>query len=151
MLFTPLAVYDMDGNFYAYTIGKVDDGVLKLHTTNLWHQDNSDDLMEQVERLNDQGSVLAYWPDARDPEVQALLDDETWMPVDRIPVEVPDNEKSVFVYTEQPREEDGFPGSVDEELSVIVMKTVMAPSPADTMRRVKAACETVARRRAENV
>lgn len=150
----PLALYDLEGNFLAYTIGKVvkndnDEDVLSLQTLKMWTQEESDDFTEQIDRLNDQGNVLAYWPDVRDPEVQAILADETWEPVDRIPTEVPDNEKSVFIYHEPPREEDGFPGSVDEENSIIVMKTIMVPSPADTLNRVKKACELVARRRAQ--
>lgn len=147
-MYIALALHDLDGDFIAFTIGKVDENVLVLHTTNMWTEEDSADLTEQIDRLNDQTSVLAYYPDARDPEVQALLDDPTWQPVDRIPTEVPDNDKSVFIYTDPPREEDGFPGSIDEDNSIIIMKTVMIPSPADTLRRVKDACEIVARKRA---
>lgn len=147
-MYKALALYDLEGNFLAYTIGKEDEYVLKLHTTNMWSQGDSDDLTAQIDRLNDQGDVLAYWPDVRDTEVQALLDNPAWEPVDKIPTEIPDNDKSVFFYSEQPREEDGFPGAVDEDLSVIVYKTVLVPSPADTLRRVKKACEVVARKRA---
>lgn len=146
---TPLALYDLEGEFLGWVIGKrAENGNWTLHNDRVWTEADQDDFSEQIARLNDQGNVLAYWPDARDPEVQALLADESWEPVDRIPTEVPDNEKSVFIYREPPREEDGFPGSVDEENSIIVMKTVMVPSPADTLARVKKACELIARKRA---
>lgn len=148
-MYAPLALYDLDGHFLAYTIAKTDsDGtLLKLHTTNIWAQEDSGDLTAQLERLNDQGDILAFWPDVRDPEVQALLNDPTWEPAQLFPIEVPDENLCVYFYHDPPREEDGFPGTIDEENSIIVMKTVMAPSSAATMNRVKLACETIARRR----
>lgn len=147
-MYQALALYDLDSNFIGYTIGKTTEGVLKLHTTNVWAFEDSDDLTGQLARLNDQTDVKAYWPDVRDPEVQAYLDDSHWEPVQLIPVEIPDDERSIYIYREEPRPEDGFPGVPDMDLSEIVMKTAMVPSPADNMRRVKKACEIVARQRA---
>lgn len=151
-MYVPLALYDLDGNFLAYTIAKTDaqGTLLKLHTTNIWALEDSGDLTGQIERLNDQGDILAYWPDVRDPDVQALLNDPNWEPTQLFPIEVPDESKCVYVYHEPPREEDGFPGAIDEDNSIIVMKTVMAPSSSATMNRVKNACETVARMRKEH-
>lgn len=148
MSFTALAVYDLEGNFLGWTIGHFEKNVYKLHTTNLWQENEGDDLKDQLLRLNDQVDIKAFWPDVREPEVQALLNDPNWAPVQKVPVEVPDNEKSLFVYLEEPREEDGFPGRIDEENSVIVYTEIMVPSPADNLRRVKQACEIVARERA---
>lgn len=147
-MYQALAVYDLDSEFIGYTIAKNTGGVIKLHTTNVWAYDDSDDLTAQLQRLNDQTDVKMFWPDVRDPEVQAILDEPTFEPVQKIPVEVPDDERSVYIYKEEPREEDGFPGVPDLALSTVVMKTVMVPSPADNMRRVKSACEIVARHRA---
>ena len=151
-MYAPLALYDLNGNFLAYTIAKTDsDGaLLKLHTTNIWAQEDSADLTDQLGRLNDQSDILAYWPDVRDPDVQALLDNPTWEPVQLFPLQVQDESICVYLYREPPREEDGFPGLIDEENSIIVMKTVMAPSSAATMNRVKLACETIARQRKEH-
>lgn len=152
-MYFPLALYDLDGNFLAFTIGKAgpDGTFLKLHTTNVWAQEDGVDLSQQIERLNDQNNILPFWPQVRDPEVQALLDDPEFEPVQLSSLEIPDETKCVYVYLEPPREEDGFPGAIDENNSIIVMKTIMAPSSAATLKRAKAACEVIARQRMENV
>lgn len=150
-MYFPLALYDLDGDFIAFTIGKAgpDGTLLKLHTTNVWAQEDGVDLSQQIDRLNDQNDIRAFWPTVRDPQVQALLADPSFEPLQLYPTEVPDETKCVYVYHEPPREEDGFPGTIDEDNSVIIMKTVMVPSPAASLNRAKMACEVVARQRME--
>lgn len=147
MSFQTVYVYDADGTFLGLSIYKP--GAQKLHTANLWQNTPEDtaDLARQLERLNDDVDVRAFWPDVRDPEVQALLDDPEFEKLKLSPVEVVDEDKSVFVWIEEPSDENPY-GKADPELSVIVYKNEMAPAPVDVQARVKKACEVVARRRA---
>lgn len=149
MAFKTVVVYDLDGEFLGYSIFA--DGAKKLHTANLWSESTDDvvDLQAQLARLRDQGDVLAFWPNVRDPEVQALLNDPTFESLALSPVEVVDDERSVFVWIEEPSDENPF-GKMDRDASTIVHKTQMAPSPVDVQARVKKACEIVARRRANS-
>jgi hypothetical protein len=147
MSFQTVYVYDADGTFLGLSIYKP--GAQKLHTANLWQNNPEDtaDLARQLERLNDDVDVRAFWPDVRDEDVQALLNDPEFEKLKLSPVEVVDEDKSVFVWIEEPSDENPY-GKADPELSVIVYKNEMAPAPVDVQARVKKACEVVARRRA---
>jgi hypothetical protein len=147
MSFETVFVYNGDGQFLGTSIYQP--GSQKLKTANLWTDSEEDqrDLAEQLQRLNANVDIRAYWPDVRDPEVQVLLEDEQWEPLSLSPAQVVDDEKSVIVWDEEPSDDNPF-GRMNEELSVIVEKTVMAPSPVEVQARVKKACEVVARERA---
>jgi hypothetical protein len=145
MSYSAVVVYDLAGAFLGYSIKQ--DGVDKLLNNNLWSPDDQDDLKLQLKRLNDATDIRNFWPDVRDPEVQALLDDPEFQPLELSPVEVVDEENSVFIWIEEPSEENPF-GKMDPDASIIVHKNEMAPSPARVQERVKNACEIVARRRA---
>ena len=146
MAFSAVQVHDLEGKFLGFAILK--EGTDRLHSTNVWAEADADDLRAQLDRLNDQRAVLAFWPDVRDPEVQELVGNPDWEPLALSPVEIVDEEKSVYVWIEEPSEENPF-GRADPDLSVVVHKTVMAPAPTDVQQRVKKACEIVARKRAE--
>jgi hypothetical protein len=146
MTYQAVTIYDANATFLGYAIKQ--DGVDKLHNTNLWTQNDIEDLKKQLHRLNDQTSVLQFWPDVRDPEVKAITDDPNFEPLKLSPVEVIDEENSVYVWIEEPSEENPF-GEMDRELSHIAYKHEMAPAPTDVQARIKKACEIVARRRAE--
>lgn len=147
MSYVAVVIYDMDGNFLGYSIK--DEAVDKLHNNNLWTESAPDmeDLKAQLARLNDSTAVLAHWPDVRDPEVVALLDDPNFEPLALSPVEVVDEEASVFIWIEEPNDENPF-GQMDRENSIINHKIEMAPAATDVQKRVKKACEIVARQRA---
>jgi hypothetical protein len=146
MAYSAVQIHDLDGRFLGFGIRQ--DGSLKLHSANLWAEEDADDLRLQLSRLNDQRAVLAYWPDVRDPEVKALTDDPTWEPLVLSPIEVIDEEKSIFVWIEEPNDENPF-GRMDPDRSVLVHKFDHAPAPTDVQQRIKKACEIVARKRAE--
>lgn len=139
-----VSVYSLEGEFLGYTIKQV--GVDKLLNNNLWAEADVPDLKAQLQRLNEQGDIRQFWPNVRDPEVQALINDDNWEPLEKSPVQVTDEENSVFVWIEEPSDES--PGIMDTENSIIVTKTVLAPAPAHVSARIKKACEVVARRRA---
>ena len=147
MTYVPVSVYNLDGDFLGYSIK--DDGANNLHSANLWTESPEDvaDLQSQLTRLNDSSAILAFWPDVRDSEVQALLDNPDFEPLVLSPVEVVDEDASTFVWIEEPSDENPF-GQMDREASDIVQKIVQAPSAVDVQRRVKTACERVARQRA---
>lgn len=147
MNFQTVFVYDTDGAFLGFSIFKP--GAQKLHTANLWEDTPEDkaDLKAQLDRLNDDYDVRAYWPDVRDSEVVALLDDPGFEPLKLSPVEVVDEEKSIFVWIEEPSDENPY-GKADPDETIIVYKNEMAPAPVDVQARIKKACEIVARDRA---
>lgn len=149
MTYASVVIYDMDGNFLGYSIRQ--DGVDKLHNNNLWTESADDvaDLKAQLARLNDSTAIQAYWPDVRDPEVQTILDDPNFEPLTLSPVEVVDHDSSVFIWIEEPNDENPY-GKMDEKASVILYKNEMAPSPVGVQARIKKACEIVARQRATN-
>lgn len=151
MAYEAVYVYNGTGGFLGYAIRNTTDGANKLHNTNLWADTPADlaDLKEQLTRLNDFTGIRSYWPDVRDPEVLAYTDDPSWEPLPLSPVEVTDDDKSVIFWIQEPDPATGFPGRMDKESSVIVMKTVMAPAPAHVQARIKKACEIVALRRME--
>jgi hypothetical protein len=144
MAYVPVAIYDLDGNFLGYSIKN--ETVDKLHNTNLWRASDQQDLADQLKRLNQAVDIRAFWPDMRDPEVLALIENPDWEPLKLSPVEVVDEENSDFVWIVEPDETQ--PGQMDVENSTIVHKYVDAPAPADYAARLKKACEVVARQRA---
>lgn len=148
MAFRVAAVYDLEhGEFVAYTIYK--DDPLKLASTNLWAESETADLQIQLDRLNDDVNIKAFWPQVQDPDVQQLLDDETFMPIERYEEEVVDDERSIYFYLEEPDPETGDPGIVDRDNSILAYKKIMVPKePTAVIQRIKAACEIVARQRA---
>lgn len=148
MAFEVVYVYDANGTNRGATI--LQQGANKLHTLNLWDINNPEDaadLREQLGRLVDNTDVRAFWPDVRDADVQALLNNSEWEPLTLSPAEVMDEENSVIVWQEEPSDENPY-GRMDSDLSVIVNKTVMVPSPAEVKRRTMKACEVIARSRA---
>ena len=150
MSFEPVYVYDGDGNFIGSSIHK--SGSQKLHTANLWKETPEDveDFNAQLTRLRDQADVLAFWPDSSDPEVTALIDDPTWEPLSKESIEVVDEDKSVFIWEEAPDSRGNPSGTLDEEQSSLVYKTIeVSTDLAEAQRRVKKAHETGARNRAQ--
>lgn len=138
-------VYHGDGSFLGATIYQ--QGAKKLHTANFWPEGEQGDLATQIDTLNNAVDIRAYWPDVRDPEVQALVNDPAWNPLELSPVEVVDEENSQFVWIEEPNDENPY-GRMDEDASTIVHKIAMVPSSAAATARIRKACETVASRRA---
>lgn len=148
MIYAQVAVYDMEANFVGYAIHK--QGLLKLQSGNLWAEEERPALQEQLDRLNGDVKIRRQWPRSDDPEVQALLNDPTWMPLETHVTDVIDDENSYYVWTEA--DENGKPtqaSELDEQASVIAYKKARVPvRPVDAQVRTKAAHETVARRRA---
>lgn len=149
MAFEAVAVYDLDGGFIGYGVRKNEPGIFKLHTQNLWSETREDvaALQSQLTLLNADVDIRAHWPRYEDPEVQALLADENFEPVQYEPAEVVDDEKSIYVWIEPPSDENPY-GKMDEDKSVIVTKVISAPTPASMSNRRRKAMEVVARRRA---
>lgn len=142
-------IYTVEGDepiFLGYTIKNSE--APKLQTTNLWSDAEEAQLDEQIERLNHKVGILAYWPDPRDPEVRQYTDDPNWEPVAPEPVEVVDEENSIFIWNRLPNLDEGDVGQMDEDASTLVYKYVMLPPQVLLQARVKKAQEIVARRRA---
>lgn len=137
-------VYDQKGNFRGYTILKFN----KLGSTNLWPEGEIEDLKQQIARLNDDSNIKQFWPNTRDPDVQALLNDPNFLPYDTVDEQVMDDANSYLVYDESTRTEYDSP-VIDMAKSVLAYKTVKVPvNSAEVQIRFKRAHEIVARRRA---
>lgn len=153
MAFRHVLIYSTEGNPLGYAIKE--DGAIKLQSTNIWSEGEEEKLNEQLNRLNENVELHTAWPDAKDPDVVAILANPEFMPIEMHMAEVVDDDDSYYVYTQEPELDlDGQPtgetiqGHLDEVASVIVTKKMMVPvRPSDVMERTKAACELVARSR----
>lgn len=154
MGYRSVAIYSMDGAFVGYGI-KGD--APKLQTTNIYVEGEEAKLKEQLSSLNQTQDIRAFWPNPKDPEVLALLADESFVPIEYEEREVVDDEHSYYVWQQEPEvDETGMPtgrmvqgSALDEGASVIRYKMGRVPKrPTDVMWRIKRASEVVARRRA---
>lgn len=156
MTFVPVAIYDYNsGAFLGY--GIKDDRAVKLQSANLWKDGEEQSLNDQLRRLNNQVDINKHWPHPQDPDVQKLLNDPNFFPIEYEEAEVVDDEKSNYVWkmeseTDEHGNETGrmVQGSeLDEEASTIVTKMGKVPKrPTDIVVRIKKASEQVARQRA---
>lgn len=163
MPFIPVALYTMEGEHVGYAI-KATEVPSKLQSTNVYLEGEEDKLRQQLADLNENVDIRSHWPDHRDPEVQALINDPSFMPIEYVDAEVVDDENSFYVWKKEHKtDENGNPlydiatglpvlvdgTELDEVASVIVKKIARVPKrPSDAMWRIKKAAETVARRRA---
>jgi hypothetical protein len=147
MSFETVVVYNLDGDFLGYTIKK--QGAKKLHTMNLWEDSAEDktDLLQQMRTLSAATDIRNFWPDVRDPEVQVLLDDPTFEPVETSVTAAIDEEASDLVFG--PEDPLTLVKPLLEEESHIVWKNIEVPSPAGIQARIRKACEVVAIARSE--
>lgn len=145
MAYRHVAVFELDGTFVGYAVKEADDQ--KLQSTHLYAEEEGEDLAKRIAALNESQTVTAAWPDARDPEVQALVNDTAFEPIEMVKEEVVDTDNSYIVYLKDADDEDTY--DIDMEASVLKYKIALVPArPSDFMARTKKACEVVARRRA---
>jgi hypothetical protein len=133
-----VSTYGLDGSFRGYAIHK--EGTMKLHSINLWAEHEHVDLTDTLNRLNNEGTMRQYWPDASDPDVRTLVDDQDWEPLMLTEEDVVDGDRSTLVDDEY--------GGIDWEKSNLVYKRAMVPDPTEVQQRVFKAMELVARQRA---
>lgn len=144
-MYRHVAVFELNGEFLGYAVKE--DNNQKLQSTHLYAEEEGEDLAKRLVELNESQNVLAAWPDARDSDVQALVNDPTFEPIEMSDEEVVDEENSYIVYRKDAEGEDTF--EIDKEASVLRYKIARVPvRPSDVMARTKKACEVVARRRA---
>jgi hypothetical protein len=152
MPYVALAAYDLDGNFVGYIPHA--EGTLKIDGSNLYAEDETDKLRNRLEELNSGATIKAHWPDARDPEVVAMLEDPNFLPIETTRERIVDDENSIYFWyqpdgTSGPEPPDVNNPQVDEEASIIVWKEADVPKrPSDVIARVRKASEIVARKRA---
>lgn len=145
-MYNAVLIYTDEDNpkFVGYAIQKTPE---KLQSINVYTENQLPQLRLQLDRLNDQNNVLAHWPHYTDPDVQRLVGNPAWEPVKDEPVEVVDEENSIFIWDREPDLANGDVGQMDEDASTIVTKYIMAPPPVLVQARVKKAQEIVARER----
>ena len=147
VMFKPVLLYSVEGDFVGYGIM----GERKLQSTNVWGADEQEQLTTRLRELNEGEIVKKFWPKANDPEVLALLDDDTFEPIQYEIVPAIDFDKSHIIYKEG-EIEDNFAGygDIDFALSQIVYKEVKSPvDEAAGRMRMHRAMEAVAKRRAQ--
>jgi hypothetical protein len=137
-MYETLMLYDANGNFLGYTLREED--AKTLHTKNFWPESEVGDFREQINRLNDAQIIRQFWPDLLDPDVQNLINDPTWEPLELHEDTFIDMQASDLKYTK-----DG--NDLDRKASNIVWTTRMVPETTDVQRRTRKAQETIARRR----
>jgi hypothetical protein len=145
MAYNHVAVFELDGQFLGYAVKEANNRTLQ--STHLYAEEEGEDLAKRIAELNESQSILCVWPDARDPEVQALVNDPSFEPIEMSEEEVVDNDNSYIIYLKDAEGQDTF--EIDQEASVLKYKIAKVPvRPSDVMARTKSACEVVARRRA---
>lgn len=143
-MYSHVAVFELDGTFLGYAVKEANNRTLQ--STHLYSEDDSEILAKRIADLNDSQAILGTWPDARDPEVQALVNDPSFEPVEMTDGEVVDIDNSYMVYLKDADGEDTF--EIDRQASVLKYKVIKVPArPSDVMVRIKKGCEVVARRR----
>jgi len=155
-MFEAVALYTLTGSFVGYTIR--DPAKPKLQTTNVYAEEEQQQLAQRLAQLNDSVQVQGAWPDPRDPEVQQLLLDPNFEPIEMEEQQVIDEEKSFLVWIQQP-ETDEYGNEtgvmvdgpdIDRNASVIEYTTAIVPvRPSDVGERTHKAQEVVARRRVD--
>jgi hypothetical protein len=75
-------VTQLDGVEIGYAIWRVD--TLKFEDTNIYEPD-AKGLDERVAELNENLRLRPFWPDARDPELMALIQNPDWEPIELDP------------------------------------------------------------------
>jgi hypothetical protein len=159
MAYRKVLIYNEAGDFLGAGI-KADEAI-KLQTTNLYAEGEEAALAIQLGRLNESAQIKGAWPDTRDPDVQALLYDTEFMPVEMSEQQVMDEDNSFLVWKQVPiLDDDGMPvqplqltdsDEIDWDASAITYKTILAPvRPSDVGERIRHAQETVARQRSGN-
>lgn len=144
-MYRHVAVFELDGTFLGYAVKEANNRTLQ--STHLYAEEEGEDLAKRIAELNESQTVLAAWPDARDPEVQKLVNDPSFEPIEMTDEEVIDEDHSYIVYLKDAEGEDTF--EIDQDASVLKYKVVKVPvRPSDAMARTKKACEVVARSRA---
>lgn len=155
MSYVPVAIMRVDGSFVGYTIMRAD--AQKLQTTNIYTEGEEAKLDEQVALLNADVDIKRFWPHPQDPEVLALLADETFIPIEYKMAEMVDDEHSYYVWKQTEEvDQHGNPTGrmvdsewLDEEASVLAYKVGKVPvKPAQELFRIQKACEVIARKRA---
>lgn len=154
--------------WHGYVIKKV--GLPKLESVNIYTPEEYDEACAQVNYLNEITTLREFWPAPTDPEVEALIDDPEFEPVQYDAVEVPDMDNSDLVYDTKPGarigtdeqgnpvfgpdevkyDEEGKP-TVNYRLSTITYKVEQTPRLTDTRSRIDTACEMIARKRMSEV
>src|SRR5665213_4322537 len=96
----------MQGTFIGYGIRNPaeradSDGVVKLQSANVYVEGQEAKLNEQLELLNQNADLRAFWPNPKDPEVLALLEDRSFMPIEYEERQVVDDENSHYVWKQE--------------------------------------------------
>ena len=148
MSFEAVGIYTLEGDFWAYGIK----GPNKLQSPNVYFAGEEGQLNDRLNELNAGQDIRSTWPHPQDPDVQELLNDPNFHPIEYTETKVLDKENSYLVYFDEMYTEDGKyderSGDIDESRSVLRYKKAKIPTrPSDMKLRLQDAMEAVARNR----
>jgi hypothetical protein len=144
MPYTHVLIYTPEGECLGYGIRKPAPA-LQLKSVNIWTEEEQGDVQEQLNRLNADVSLRTHWPKLDDPEVQALLNDPTWMPLEMEEVTEVDDENSYYAYKTYDHG-DGPRQVIDEDATVLAYHPprLVPKRPIEAQVRIKKTQERVA-------
>lgn len=143
--YTIASLYDALDNAHLGDV-IVADGQTKLYCTHYYRPGEKEALQDRLQELENEQDILRYWPAFDDPQVQALVQDETFEPLEKewqpVPVEGPDGNPLIHP-------ESGHDPERPWEARLLTKQKLVPKSPAEAQQRVKTAMELVARARME--
>lgn len=153
MYYVICKVLDLSEVELGYVVLK--EGTEKLADTNLWTEEQSDELREHVADLNRRIELKNHWPESRDPELLALIDDPDFEPLVYGEIEVVDEEETqrlvdTGVITPVKDYTTGSYVVADSDQHLIPMrKERTLIDPSQPMERYRKAAEAIATKRAQ--
>jgi hypothetical protein len=75
--FSEVMIHTTDGALVGYAIVRGN----QMASLLIYKYGEEEKLIQRLKELNEQATLKEHWPKGNDPEVQALLDDEKFMPV----------------------------------------------------------------------
>lgn len=102
MKYEAVYLYNNSNQFVGVSIKSTEGD--RLHTVNIWTDSPEDveDFKQTLAGLNDEGQLRQFWPDAMDPEVVELVENEEWEPLELHEERVIDWDASTIVMVQQP-------------------------------------------------
>lgn len=139
-------VATQNGLVIGYAIKKT--GLPKFESVNIYQPDEVGEARDDIRDLNKRAALREFWPTPDDLEVQALINDPDFCPVEYDEVDTIDMENSTLVYDEVPSLETGGP-SINWPASEVVYKKEFQPKRTQEKSRIELASQHVAHARLE--
>lgn len=137
MKYEAVYLYNNSNQFVGVSIKSVEGD--RLQTVNIWTDSPEDveDFKKTLAGLNDESELRQFWPDAMDPEVVELVENEEWEPLELHEERVIDWDASNIVMIKQPLWGFHFNGSAGPVAENGVPEGAVEPAPNPTTGEVE--------------